>query len=130
MNINAMNKTELLFKCNELGIKKYSCKNKSELIELINDKINEIKPIIDTNTLLNCEVNVNINLIFILNKLLEKYNIKKLSEILNLSSGTITRWIELNNIPKSYEFDLLKLSNIKIDYSKYSSKEKDQFLQE
>lgn len=69
-----------------------------------------------------------INLVSILNSLIEKNGIKKLSEKLNLSSGTLTRWIELNNIPQSYEFDLLKLSNIKINYSQYSSKQKDQFF--
>ena len=68
------------------------------------------------------------DLLSILNNLIEKNGIKKLSEKLNLSSGTIIRWIELKNIPQGYKFDLLKLSNIKIDYSKYSSKEKDQFF--
>ena len=72
-------------------------------------------------------MDVNINLIQILNKLLENTSMKILSEKLNLSSGTINRWIELNDIPKNYEFDLLKLYNIKIDYSKYPSKQKDQF---
>jgi len=67
-------------------------------------------------------------LIPILKKLLEKKTLKELSDKLNLASGTITRWIELNDIPTSYEFDLLKLSGIKIDYSKYSSKQKDQFF--
>jgi len=67
-------------------------------------------------------------LIPILKKLLEKTTLKELSEKLNLASGTITRWIELNDIPTSYEFDLLKISGIKIDYSKYSSKQKDQFF--
>ena len=62
-----------------------------------------------------------------LNELLKKYSIKEIANKLNIASGTIKRWIELNEIPKNYEFDLLKLSNISIDYSKYSSKEKDQF---
>jgi hypothetical protein len=68
------------------------------------------------------------NLLECLNKLLEKHSLNQIAEELNISSGTISRWIELNNIPKNYEFDILKLSNIKIDYSKYSSKEKDQFF--
>jgi len=70
----------------------------------------------------------NINLLDILNNLLKQYNINNLSETLNLAPGTILRWIELNNIPPSYEFDLLKLSGNKIDYSRYSSKQKDQFF--
>ena len=69
-----------------------------------------------------------IDLLSILNDLIEKNGIKILSEKLNLSSGTLIRWKELNNIPPSYTFDLLKLSNIKIDYSKYTSQEKDQFF--
>ena len=66
-------------------------------------------------------------LIQILNELVEKYGKRTLCEKLNLSGGTIDRWIEKKNVPTIYEFDLLKLSNIKIDYSRYSSKQKDQF---
>jgi DNA adenine methylase len=42
-----MNKTDLINKCKELGIEKYSKKNKSELIELINNfnQINNISPL-------------------------------------------------------------------------------------
>jgi hypothetical protein len=69
----------------------------------------------------------NTDLIFILKNLLEKNSLKNLSKILNLAPGTLSRWIELNDIPKLYEFDLLKLSGVKIDYSNYSSKLKDQF---
>lgn len=70
------------------------------------------------------------DLFHIFNNLLifKKYNLKSLSKKLNLSVGTLSRWIELKNIPRNYEFDLLKISNIEIDYSKYSSKQKDQFF--
>ena len=34
----------------------------------------------------------------------------------------------LNNIPKNYQFDLMKMNNIEIDYSKYTTAEKDQFF--
>ena len=54
-----------------------------------------------------------------LNILLKKHSMKYLGEKLNLSTGTIKRWLELNNIPKNYEFDILKLLEIKIDYSNY-----------
>jgi hypothetical protein len=67
----------------------------------------------------------NINL---LQNLLQEYNVKKIASLLNVATGTITRWIELNNIPPQYEFDLLKLSGIAIDYTKYTSKQKDQFF--
>lgn len=69
----------------------------------------------------------NLDLIMILKKLLEKNSVKNLSKILNLAPGTLNRWIELNEVPRLYEFDLLKLCGIKIDYSKYPSKIKDQF---
>ncbi len=71
---------------------------------------------------------IEINLMEILDKLLEEYKVKELADILNLAPGTLTRWVELNDIPKNYEFDLLKLAEIKIDYSKYSTKLKDQFF--
>ena len=63
-----------------------------------------------------------------LNLLLQKYSLKYIADKLNLSSGTLKRWIELNNIPKNYEFDILKLLEIKINYSNYTTKEKDQFF--
>ena len=59
---------------------------------------------------------------------LKKYKLKELAELLNIAPGTITRWKELKDVPKNYEFDLLKLLSKKIDYSKYDSKTKDQFF--
>jgi len=50
-----MNRTELLNKCKELGITKYSSKNKIELIELINSKNKTIPSIIESNLELNNE---------------------------------------------------------------------------
>jgi hypothetical protein len=128
MELNKMNKSELLAECKNLGITKVSTKNKTQLLELINaTKTN--KP---TKKVLVIEEDAkeanNINLLSILNKLLEKMSIKEIAQNLNLAPGTLTRWIELNDIPKSYEFDLLKMAGIKIDYSKYSSKQKDQFF--
>lgn len=68
------------------------------------------------------------NLLAIVGSLLKKTTVKKLAEELNISAGTITRWIELRDVPVQYEFDLLKLADIPIDYSKYTSKQKDQFF--
>lgn len=67
------------------------------------------------------------NLIYLLKDLIKKNSLKNIANELNIASGTILRWIELENIPSYYEFDLLKLGNIEIEYSKYSSKQKDQF---
>ena len=64
----------------------------------------------------------------ILHELIEKSGKRVVSEKLNLSCGTIDRWVELKNVPQMYEFDLLKLANKRIDYSRYSSKQKDQFF--
>ena len=129
-----MNKTELLAECKNLGITNVSSKNKTQLIELINASKTNIttkkKIVIEEDNMEKPLVTVDsdINLLSILNKLLEKTSIKELAMKLNLAPGTLTRWIELNDIPKSYEFDLLKMAGIKIDYSKYSSKQKDQFF--
>lgn len=80
------------------------------------------------SAILNANANTNTNLLEIMKKLTETNSVKVLSEKLNLAPGTLTRWIELNDIPQNYEFDLLKLAGIQIDYSKYSSKQKDQFF--
>lgn len=53
--------------------------------------------------------------------------ITDIAKELNLARGTVTRWMELKNIPKQYEFDILKLCQEEIDYTKYSAKQKDQF---
>jgi len=70
----------------------------------------------------------NHNLLEILHNLFTKYSVNEVAKNLNVTKGTISRWIELNDIPKNYEFDILKLSNIQINYSNYSTKEKDQFF--
>ena len=64
----------------------------------------------------------------ILEKLLLNTNINEISTNLNISPGTVKRWVENKNVPNSYCFELMKLSNITIDYSKFTSKEKDQFF--
>ncbi len=68
-----------------------------------------------------------IDLILLVKELLKSYSIKQLSEELCLASGTLARWLKLDDVPCQYEFELLRLANKEIDYSKYSSKQKDQF---
>ena len=45
INMNNMKKNELLDKCKELGITKCNSKNKTQLIEIINNHTNLIHPI-------------------------------------------------------------------------------------
>ncbi len=60
-------------------------------------------------------------------ELQKKYKLKEIAIKLNLAIGTIQRWIELDNIPYHYTFDLYRLLKKDIDYSKYKSNQKDQF---
>ena len=69
----------------------------------------------------------NNNNIELLKQILKKYPINDLKDKLNISKGTINRWIKLNKVPKQYTFELYRLLNIEIDYTKYSIKEKDQY---
>ncbi len=133
MGLTNLTKTELLEKCEELGITKYKSKNKSELINLLKNKLVDKKKVEliieeDINEPIITHTTQNYNLLDILNSLFTKYSLNELAKELNVATGTITRWIELNDIPKNYEFDILKLSNIPINYSNYSTKEKDQFF--
>jgi hypothetical protein len=64
----------------------------------------------------------------ILNKILESKTYSEIAREINVAIGTVKRWNDLKNIPKLYTFELLKLANIDIDYSKFSYKEKDQFF--
>lgn len=68
------------------------------------------------------------SLIVLLGDCLAKHSIKEIALRLNVSVGTIKRWISLNDVPIQYTFDLQKLLSIDIDYSKYSSTLKDQFF--
>jgi hypothetical protein len=64
----------------------------------------------------------------------EKYNklrndaITEIANELNVARGTVTRWIELKNVPEQYSFELMKIAGETIDYSKFTPKQKDQFF--
>ena len=47
---------------------------------------------------------------------------------INVSPGTIKRWIELKDVPRYYIFDLYNLLGVEIDYKKFTVKDKDQFF--
>jgi len=129
MDIHDMKKTELLDRCKNLGLLNCKSKNKYELIQLIESKEvenrEETQVKEETSSIRNTN---NIDLLSLLGQLIDKYGIKTLADKLNLSPGTLLRWNELNDVPLSYEFDLLKLTGTKINYSNYSSKQKDQFF--
>jgi hypothetical protein len=59
---------------------------------------------------------------------IKKFTIKEISNKLNISIGTIKRWIELKEIPIQYTFDIYKILSKPIDYNKYTSSLKDQFF--
>lgn len=64
----------------------------------------------------------------LLEESLKHFSIKDIANKLDIAHGTIKRWKELNNVPDLYRFDIMKLTSNDIDYSKFSSKEKDQFF--
>jgi len=47
---------------------------------------------------------------------------------LYLHKGTVKRWLEKKEVPHQYYFDLCRIADIVVDYSRYSAKEKDQFF--
>lgn len=61
-------------------------------------------------------------------KSLNNKAISAIAEDMCLARGTVTRWIELKNVPRQYEFDILKMIEEDIDYSSYTDLEKDQFF--
>lgn len=64
----------------------------------------------------------------LLEELQKKNSLKEISVKLNLAVGTVQRWIELDNIPIHYHFDLLRLLSKDVDYKNYKSSQKDQFF--
>ena len=61
-------------------------------------------------------------------KKLRNQAITQIADDLCLARGTVTRWMELKNVPPQYNFDILKMCNEDIDYSKFTDTEKDQFF--
>jgi len=63
-----------------------------------------------------------------LEEVLARYGTRHVAEKLNLSSGTVKRWVDLGSVPGQYLFDLLKMLERPIDYGAFSHKDKDQFF--
>lgn len=82
----------------------------------------------DSNTEPINETEHNIpDIMTVLNTTLETKSYNDIAKYVNVAAGTVKRWKELNSVPSSYQFDLFKMNNIPIDYTKYSYKDKDQF---
>ena len=64
----------------------------------------------------------------LLRSCLETCNEKEIASQLNVSPGTVKRWILLGDVPVQYTFDLSKMLKRDIDYTLYSSTLKDQFF--
>ena len=92
---------------------------------MVNNKKIDIKYQIKT---LNTMEAKSSELLDILNKILESKGYSDVAINLNVALGTVKRWIDLKIVPKSYTFELMKLANMNIDYSKFDYKEKDQFF--
>ena len=67
-------------------------------------------------------------LLTIVKNLVDEKGSKYVATYCNIAKGTVDRWIKLSKVPKHYTFDIYKLANIPIDYSKFSYKDKDQFF--
>jgi hypothetical protein len=106
---------ELMLICKERKIKGYSRMTKLEILKILNKDVKE-------------EQSTFIKNIELLQECLEKISIKDISDKLNLSVGTVKRWLELKNVPIQYTFDLYKILSKEIDYSKYTYSLKDQFF--
>lgn len=118
MNSNDLGKksrNELIAICKEKNISGYSKLKKDEIIELLTET--------PTNETIEDETPLGL-----LQEVLKSQSVKKIATKLNLSNGTIKRWLELKDVPIQYTFDLYKLLSKDIDYTKYSTTLKDQFF--
>mgnify|MGYP001301777531 CR=1 FL=1 len=61
-------------------------------------------------------------------ELIKNKGLKYIANELNISNGTVQRWVDNKKVPKSYQFDIIKLCNGEIDYTNFTYKEKDQFF--
>jgi len=145
------NKTreQLIAICREKSINGYSGKKKKEILGLIQDKEPKQAEIPENTVVTPTETNLDLieykeptqaeipeNTVVtptetnldLLEECLKKITIKEVADKLNLCVGTIKRWIELKDVPIQYTFDICKILSIDIDYSKYTSSQKDQFF--
>ena len=70
----------------------------------------------------------DLNLFTVMNEILETRTYTDIAHKLNVTVETVKRWYKLKSVPKQYIFEIMRLANIKIDYSQFTSKEKDQFF--
>jgi hypothetical protein len=68
------------------------------------------------------------NLKTMLTEILASHTMKETASKLNLAVGTVARWIELDNIPPQYTFDLMRILGKDVNYPDYKSSAKDQFF--
>ena len=61
-------------------------------------------------------------------ELIKNKGLKYIATELNIANGTVQRWVDNKKVPKSYQFEIKKLCNGDIDYTKFTHKEKDQFF--
>jgi hypothetical protein len=64
----------------------------------------------------------------IFNKVLDKHSPDYIATKINVAIGTVKRWHSMNSVPELYIFELMKLADMEIDYSKFTFKQKDQFF--
>ena len=102
--------------------RKRQCENTMETVEQVHTP-----PIVTDDTISNTNGDASPTILEILKNALTDHSYSEIATALNVATGTVKRWIDLNSVPSAYQFELMKFSNIPIDYSKFSYKEKDQF---
>jgi hypothetical protein len=123
MDYSKKTREELINICKEKDIKGYSVKKKEDIISLIKEQTKKQSEILEVKNEKITETNLHL-----LEECLKITTIKDVAKKLNLCIGTIKRWIDLKDVPIQYTFDLFKILSKDIDYSKYSSSQKDQFF--
>ena len=105
-----------------------------EMVEkAVEERMNNMHPVENTFQPVSTDEPVNEmetttpDIMTVLNTTLETKSYNDIAKYVNVATGTVKRWKELNSVPSSYKFDLFKMNNIPIDYAKFSYKDKDQF---
>ena len=107
-------------------------KGDEDVDECINEKYQDLVEKNDIEEINKILVSSNMdNQQELMNNVIVLINHKGLQYIateLNIANGTVQRWVDTKKVPKSYQFDIKKLCNGDIDYTKFTYKEKDQFF--
>ena len=74
------------------------------------------------------DMNSQEELLDLLEDVIDATSLQEAAAMFNVVANTVDRWFLLGVIPRQYYFDLAEMTGFELDYSEFSSRDKDQFF--